>query len=426
MPGTLLDTTLFRELAPLVSSGQPLYALWAQIDGYLRRARGPRHADLFAEPAASAETGRIDWFAPGEGPAEPLAGLSEPARGQAEAELRGLLADIRAEAAGLARSTRPDERALAEVLTLALRLPGPDFVRVRQGQVVLLAWGHEAGGRSLEPEALIREVALPPPPPPPPPPPAAPPPPPAAPVVPAPPPPSPPPRDLRWLWAALLALLLLLLILLLLFDPFRWFWTRPPICLVDPADTALLEERRSLAQQGTALRSELARLRQELGARRLECGPAAQPPRAQPAPPPPNQDAERARREGARTGRVQIILAWDDRNDLDLALLCPSGQRIWFDQRSACGGTLDVDKNRAGETTTATAVENISFAGEPPRGRYRIEVTNFARNPGGPASSSFRVTLKIEGHPDRTASGTLAAGQTRTVMEFNIPVAATP
>jgi hypothetical protein len=420
MPGTLLDTTLFRELTPLVSAGQPLYALWAQIDAYLRRARGARHADLFAEPAASADTGRIDWFAPGEGAALALAALGEAERGKAEADLSALIADIRAEAAGLARSNQPADRALAEVLTLALKIPGPDFVRVRAGQPVLLAWGHEAGGRSLEPEALIREVARPAPPPPQ----AAPPPPPAPPV--APPPPPPPPRSLRWLWAALLALLLLLLILLLLFDPFRWFWSSPPICVVAPAESGLLDERRAAAQQESALRSELGRLRQELGARRLACGPAprapaAPQPRTETPPPRAAEDAQRAQREGARTGRVQIILAWDDRNDLDLAVICPDGGKIWFDRRTACGGTLDIDRNRTGEPTTTTPIENISFGPNMPNGRYRIEVTNFARNAGGPASSPYRVTLKIEGQPDRTATGTLAAGQSRIAMDFNWP-----
>lgn len=420
MPGTLLDTTLFRELTPLVSSGQPLYALWAQVDAYLRRARSARHADLFAEPAASAETGRIDWFAPGEGAAVSLAALAEAERTKAEAELSGLIADIRAEAAGLARSSQPADRALAEVLTLALKIPGPDFVRVRGGQPVLLAWGHEAGGRSLEPEALIREVARPAPPPPPPPPlQAAPPPPPVPPV-------APPPRDLRWLWAALLALILLLLILLLLFDPFRWFWNQPPICVVAPAESGLLEQRRAAAQQESSLRSELARLRQELGARRLACGPAPSAPAPQQrteTPPAPRaaEDAQRAQRQGARTGRVQIILAWDDRNDLDLAVICPDGGKIWFDRRSACGGTLDIDRNRTGEPTITTPIENISFGPNMPNGRYRIEVTNFARNVGGPAASPFRVTLKIEGQPDRVANGSIAAGQSRVVMDFNWP-----
>lgn len=241
--------------------------------------------------------------------------------------------------------------------------------------------------------------------------------------------PPPPPRDLRWLWAALLALILLLLILLLLFDPFRWFWSSPPICVVAPAESGLLDERRAAAQQESTLRSELARLRQELGARRLACGPAPRTPppsqqRTETTPPPrAAEDAQRAQREGARTGRVQIILAWDDRNDLDLAVICPDGGKIWFDRRTACGGTLDIDRNRTGEPTITTPIENISFGPTMPNGRYRIEVTHFARNTGGPASSPFRVTLKIEGQPDRTATGSVAAGQSRIAMDFTWPAA---
>ena len=45
--------------------------------------------------------------------------------------------------------------------------------------------------------------------------------------------------------------------------------------------------------------------------------------------PPENDDLdERLEREGGKSGAVQVSLAWDDYNDLDLHLFCPSGERI--------------------------------------------------------------------------------------------------
>ena len=115
-----------------------------------------------------------------------------------------------------------------------------------------------------------------------------------------------------------------------------------------------------------------------------------------------------------------MILAWDDRNDLDLAVICPSGQRIDFRSRNACGGSLDIDRNAQGGPTVRNPVENIVFDQDPAPGRYRIVVDYFDRA-DGPATP-YRVTVRQEGQPDRVITGTARQGvRDQVVGEFTVP-----
>jgi len=285
------------------------------------------------------------------------------------------------------------------------------------GQPVLVAWGHAKLGEAPSPELLIgmtrrRSGAG------------------AMQIVG---PPAEPLAKRSWLsWLlGLLGLLLLLLLLLLLWrDPFGWFKAALPQCVVQPGNAELLDELRAAQAREAALRTDIAGEMLRLGDRRTACPPPEPPPRPRPpepprvTPPPPaprQEDADRARREGARSGRVQIILAWDDRNDLDLVMICPNGERLYFDHRQACGAVLDVDRNAGNNPLTPTPVENIVFAAEPAPGRYRIIVWHFQNNPPAPASSPYRVTVKREGRPDQVFTGRVAAGQQVEVGHFDVP-----
>ena len=82
---------------------------------------------------------------------------------------------------------------------------------------------------------------------------------------------------------------------------------------------------------------------------------------------------ERLTREGGKSGVVQISLAWDDYNDLDMHVFCPSGERIYFNNRkSECGGELDVDMNV--RPKSKTPIENVVWTDEAPDGEYKIGV----------------------------------------------------
>jgi len=55
---------------------------------------------------------------------------------------------------------------------------------------------------------------------------------------------------------------------------------------------------------------------------------------------------DRVRKAGGKFGKVNVSLAWQNYNDLDLHVVTETGERIFFGHRhSKCGGMLDIDQN---------------------------------------------------------------------------------
>ena len=203
--------------------------------------------------------------------------------------------------------------------------------------------------------------------------------------------------------------------LLLWRDPFGWFAVDPPQCRLEPGQLGLAQGLQEEVAREGVLRAELARLAADAGQRRLMCPPTPAPAAAAA---PPSRDAERAQRQGAQAGKLQVILAWDDRNDLDLHVVCPDGVDINYIRRQACGGTLDVDANGDVRRLTPTAVENVFF-NDPRPGRYRVVVDPYGMRER--AASPFRVTVRRDGQPDQVTTGTAQNGRrNQAVAEFTV------
>ena len=128
--------------------------------------------------------------------------------------------------------------------------------------------------------------------------------------------------------------------------------------------------------------------------------------------PPENDDLEqRLEREGGKSGSVQVSLAWDDYNDLDLHLFCPSGERIYFNNRnSECGGELDVDMNV--KPVSKTPVENVVWTSNPPKGTYKVGVHFYKhhRKRKTKKSCKFRLRVSLYGKIQEY-SGTIKYGK---------------
>ena len=111
------------------------------------------------------------------------------------------------------------------------------------------------------------------------------------------------------------------------------------------------------------------------------------------------------------TGDVQVSVSWDVPSDVDLYVVEPSGEEIFYGNRSsATGGQLDLDSNAAcgGQDVRN---ENITWPDDPaPRGDYQVRV-NYWDN-CGQARTSYVVTVQVRGQPVRTYQGVLTGNGT--------------
>lgn len=108
----------------------------------------------------------------------------------------------------------------------------------------------------------------------------------------------------------------------------------------------------------------------------------------------------RLKREGAAFAGVQVSLAWNTCDDLDLHVIEPSGAVINYQNRkSSSGGKLDIDMNRDDDNISMQPVENIFWPdGAARKGRYRVQVHLYKRrSPYNMLSVPFQVMVKNQG-----------------------------
>lgn len=104
---------------------------------------------------------------------------------------------------------------------------------------------------------------------------------------------------------------------------------------------------------------------------------------------------ERVEAKGGKYENCEIrcSLLWNTRTDLDVHCICPDGFHIYFGKKTHGYGSLDVDANVYGETTTP--VENIRWPiCTAPNGRYQFYVhdyTNRANN------NPYKLELEVNG-----------------------------
>ena len=184
-----------------------------------------------------------------------------------------------------------------------------------------------------------------------------------------------------------------------------------------------IEEARLAAERESTRQSELAEAEEarlaEIEAAReeemLESREAAQRAMA--------ELKARLEREGASSSDVQISLMWNNYNDLDLHVVCPSGERIHGGNKtSACGGELDVDANVRAETRKP--VENVFWEdGKAPAGKYQVYVHYYKKHKKRRSRDPTKFQVIVNQGGDLLEyNGELSLGDSiMLVAEFNLP-----
>lgn len=246
-----------RSLLPM-PPGEAFAALQAEA-GRL----SPAHAALFAEPVVE-ETG-IGWGAPG-ARMLPYADLDAASRAALMAEAGRLLSDLRREAE---RQGVEGGGALARLWPAIGEIPSFDLVFAVDGRPVLAGWGH-VGAASPGPLGLLgrfddgRHWQA-------------------------------PARRPWGVWAATLIALAVLALLAGLLGPLlAWRFLVPPesACVAAQGDLEALARLVEAERGERDLRTDLARLEEQLGRRRLAC-PIPRAPEPPPPQPPPQPEPQR-------------------------------------------------------------------------------------------------------------------------------------
>jgi len=128
---------------------------------------------------------------------------------------------------------------------------------------------------------------------------------------------------------------------------------------------------------------------------------------------------------GYQTGAVQITLSWDTGADIDLYVIDPSGEKIFFrkDRRdSSVGGHMDFDsRGDCRKEQEIDHIENIYWEGsEPPKGNYLVELHYF-----GPCDKSgqtqITVAISVAGELIGVFMRTMQPEEKAPIVSFTIP-----
>jgi len=119
------------------------------------------------------------------------------------------------------------------------------------------------------------------------------------------------------------------------------------------------------------------------------------------------------------SGDVQILLSWNNYNDLDLYCVDPSGTTIYYGNKlSPSGGQLEIDMN-AGSSRSNEPIEHIYWPkGKAPAGQYQVFLNHCSIKDSVDATP-YKVSIKY-GKKSEVYTGTIRNNDgKRRICGFN-------
>jgi len=131
---------------------------------------------------------------------------------------------------------------------------------------------------------------------------------------------------------------------------------------------------------------------------------------------------QRLEKAGAKKGYIDIALSWNNKNDLDLHVIPPSGkEEIYFRfRKSSCGGELDVDRNAGPvESCVDNPIEHVYWQGGfAPIGIYKVNVNFFRKKILSENVNDFKIVINIDNNYTEYKGTVPNVGQTVEVCTF--------
>jgi Mg-chelatase subunit ChlD len=128
----------------------------------------------------------------------------------------------------------------------------------------------------------------------------------------------------------------------------------------------------------------------------------------------------------AKLGPLEITLAWNAKNDLDLHVIPPNGQKIYYKNIKANGGYLDVDRNVNYATASMKPIEHVVWDKKAPPGHYKVYVNHYSNHgnrPGTKDPTPYTVAIttndQIEWFEGKVKF-VKSAGAEKLVCEFDL------
>lgn len=108
------------------------------------------------------------------------------------------------------------------------------------------------------------------------------------------------------------------------------------------------------------------------------------------------------------TGDVQVSVSWNSNADVDLYVIDPSGEEIYYGNPVGENGELDLDSNAACAGDNVRN-ENITFPAPAPRGTYQFYVDLYDNC--STSSTNWVVTVRRKGQATQTYTGSFGTAE---------------